>query len=279
MTIEPNLSLIREAQELLASYFPPTRLVAAPSVSRANVSAYLKLETDLPTASFKPRGAMFALPANPNPVKRKRIADLGARIVEAGGADLAHAFQLANEYSTRPSVYFLNDATDPVLPAGPATIGLEIVAQLPQTTAIYVPVGDTALIRGVAAAVRQTSPGVKIIGVQAERAPSYFLSWKAGRVIPTDTCDTCADGLATRAPEEASVRAIRNLVDDVVLVSEEEMIGAIRVLYKREGIVAEPAGAAATAAFLKHPHSPGPAVLLVTGGNITDDIRKRTRIP
>lgn len=318
MTIEPNLSLIREAQELLASYFPPTRLVAAPSVSRANVSAYLKLETDLPTASFKPRGAMFALavnlrngpvkeviasstgnhgaavayaaktlgvsatiflPANPNPVKRKRIADLGARIVEAGGADLAHAFQLANEYSTRPSVYFLNDATDPVLPAGPATIGLEIVAQLPQTTAIYVPVGDTALIRGVAAAVRQTSPGVKIIGVQAERAPSYFLSWKAGRVIPTDTCDTCADGLATRTPEEANVRAIRNLVDDVVLVSEEEMIGAIRVLYEREGTVAEPAGAAATAAFLKHPHSPGPAVLLVTGGNITDDIRKRTRIP
>jgi threonine dehydratase len=318
MTIEPSLSLIREAQELLASHFPPTRLVAAPNLSGVHHNAFLKLEIDLPTASFKLRGALFALatnlrknsvkevtasstgnhgaavayaaktldipatiflPANPNPAKRKRIADLGAHIVEAGGADLAHAFLLAKEYSTSPGVYFLNDATDPVLPAGPATIGLEILAQLPQVTAIYVPMGDTALIRGVGAAVRHTSPAAKIIGVQAERAPSYYLSWNAGRVIPTDTCDTCADGLATRTPEEANVRAIRELVDDIILVSEEELIQAIRTLFDSNGIVAEPAGAAAAAAFLKQPVSSGPTALLVTGGNITDSIRLRAGLP
>jgi threonine dehydratase len=139
--------------------------------------------------------------------------------------------------------------------------------------------GDTALIRGVAAAVKQLSPRVRVIGVQAERAPSYYLSWKEGRVVPTDTCDTCADGLATRTPEPESVRAIRELVDDVVLVSEDQMLGAIARLYKEDGVLAEPAGAAATAAFIASPpQRSGPAVLLVSGANISDDVRYRAGV-
>jgi threonine dehydratase len=312
--IKPSLAAICEAQKLLGSHFGATRLVAAPELSRAGAAAYLKLELELPTGSFKPRGAICGLaanlrkrkieevtasstgnhgaavayaakllglratiflPANPNAVKRKKIADLGANIVEAGGTDLAHAFQQAVEYSSRPGVFFLNDATDGDLPAGPATIGLEILEQLSPARAIYAPMGDTALIRGVGAAVRHTNRDVKIIGVQAERAPSYFLSWTQGRPIPTATCDTCADGLATRTPDVENVRAICELVDDVVLVSEEEMISAIRRLHQLHGVIAEPAGAAATAAFLKHKDATGPAVLLVTGGNITDEVRGR----
>src|SRR5205807_8374595 len=96
-------------------------------------------------------------PENPNPVKRGRIADLGATIVEQG-TDLAQGFQLASAYARREGVYFLNDATDPDLPAGPATIACEILEQLPDTNAIYVPIGDTALIRGVASAAKQISP-------------------------------------------------------------------------------------------------------------------------
>ena len=316
-SIKPSLETIREAQKLLAAHFAATRLVAAPGLSRPGAEAYLKLELELPTGSFKPRGAIWGLaanlrkrkieevtasstgnhgaavayaarllglratiflPANPNPVKRKKIADLGANIVEAGGADLAHACQQATEYSSRPGVYFLNDATDADLPAGPATIGLEILTQLPETQAIYVPMGDTALIRGVGAAARQLNPAVRIIGVQAERAPSYFLSWKEGRAIATETCDTCADGLATRTPEPENVQAIRELVDDVVLVTEEEMIAAIRRLHELHSVVAEPSGAAATAAFLKHANATGPAVLLVTGGNITPEVRGRAAL-
>ena len=135
--------------------------------------------------------------------------------------------------------------------------------------------GDTALIRGIGSAAKQLRPDVKIVGVQAERAPSYYLSWKEGRAVPTDTCDTCADGLATRTPEADNVAAIREVVDDVILVSEEEMAEAIGRLYRGEGVVAEPAGAAATAAFLKPPALDGPVALLVTGRNISQEIRLR----
>ncbi len=312
----PELSTIREAQSLLATYFPPTPLVKASSLSRAGADVYLKIETGLPTGSFKARGALYALatnlrrrkidevtasstgnhgaatafaaktmripatiflPEGANPVKRKKIEDLGACAVCRGSIDLAGAFQEAKKYSDRTGIYFLNDATDPDLPAGPATIGLELVEQLPDLSAVYVPMGDTALIRGVGSAIKQLAPQVRLIGVQAEQAPSYVLSWRAGKAIATESCDTCADGLATRTPEEENVEAIRKVVDEVVLVSEEQMIGAVRCLFLEEKILAEPAGAAATAAFLAHPVADSVA-LLVTGGNISDDVRRRAGI-
>jgi len=320
MTIgsKPLIGEILEAERMLAGYFSPTPLVRAPGISEPGVVAYLKLETHLPTGSFKPRGALFALahalrtrrvtevtasstgnhgaavawaartlgvpatiflPANPNPVKRKKIAELGARIVEVGGMDITHASAEASAYSSKTGAYFLNDATDPDLPAGPGTIGLEILSELPSVRAVYVPMGDTALIRGVAAAIKATHPRVRIMGVQAERAPSYYLSWKEGKPVEVEIGDTCADGLATKTAVPENVRAIRELVDDVVLVSEQQLLGAIRVLYEREKVVAEPAGAAATAAFLARPPGEGPVVLIVSGANISDAVRVRAGLP
>src|SRR5262249_12052256 len=204
MNITPDLASIRNAQKILREYLKPTPLVKAKRHGRQGEELFLKIETGLPTGSFKPRGALYALvlnlreraieevtacstgnhgaavayaaktlgvratiflPENPNPVKRKKIADLGARIVEKGSVDLAHAFKRAQEYSRRPGVYFLNDSTDPSLPAGPGTIGLEILEQLPDAQSVFVPMGDTALIRGVAAATKQVSSKVKVIGV------------------------------------------------------------------------------------------------------------------
>lgn len=231
----------------------------------------------MPTGSFKPRGALYALsinmarrpirevtasstgnhgaavayaakllgikatiflPENPNPVKRARIANLGAAIVERGMSDLTAACKEASAYSQKEGVYFLNDATDPDLPAGPATIAWEILDALPSTDTIYVPMGDTALIRGVAAAAKQGSPKIKIIGVQAESAPAYFLSWKKGEAV--------------------------------------EMIKAIRYLLFEEHVVAEPSGAAATTALLEAKEAPGPAVVMrVTGANITPNILRQ----
>lgn len=318
MAILPDLQTTREAQKLLAQYLPITRTISARSLSGTGTAVHLKLEMELPTGSFKPRGALYALamnlarrrvkevtasstgnhgaavafaaktlgvpatiflPSKPNPVKRQKISDLGARIVESGAVDLAGAFQEASAYSARPGVYFLNDATDPDVPVGTATIGLEIVEQIPEVSIVYVPMGDTALIRGVAAAVKQLAPNVKIVGVQAERAPSYYLSWKEGRVVPTDSCDTCADGLATRTPDPHNVQIIRELVDDVVLVSEDQMLRAIAHLYRKESVLAEPAGAAATAAFLASPRpDTGSVVLTVTGANISDDVKRRAGV-
>jgi threonine dehydratase len=310
--MDPSISSAREAYALLRTYFPTSRLVPAPSLSGKNGSVYLKLESDLPTGSFKPRGALHALsvnlgrrkieevtacstgnhgaavafaarqlgiaatiflPAHPNPVKRARIAALGARIVEEGADDLTAAFRQASAYAQKDGVYFLNDATDADLPAGPATIALEILEQLPAAGIIVVPMGDTALIRGVAAAAKQLSPNIRIVGVQAERAPAYYLSWKEGHSLSTETCDTIADGLATRTTDPANVQAIRSLVDEVVLVSDDEMLGAIRHLALEEHIIAEPAGAAATAALMQSRIPAGHhTVLLVTGANIPPDV-------
>jgi threonine dehydratase len=314
--MQQGLATIREARGFLAKYFGVTRLVEAPFLSRkTGRRVSLKLEAELPTGSFKVRGALWALaarlkkgsveevvasstgnhgaavayaakllgvpariflPAGCNPVKRGRITELGAEIVESGGADLAAAFELAAEYAKRPGVYFLNDATDEDLPAGPATIGCEILEQLAEVSSIVVPMGDTALIRGVAAAVKQIAPNVKMIGVQAERAPSYYLSWKEGKVTGTETCDTIADGLATRTPDAANVRDVRQLVDDVALVSEEQMLQAIERLLVEEHVLAEPAGAAATAALLHAPADYGEnTVLIVSGANISREVLRR----
>jgi threonine dehydratase len=310
-----TLDQVQRAREILRPHLPVTRLVVAESLTNGNRHVFLKLENEMPTGSFKPRGALYALttelgrrpvrevtacstgnhgaavafaakksgieariflPKTPNPVKRARIAALGAQIVEAGGEDLADAFAEADAYSQRDGVYFLNDATDPDLTAGPGTIAAEIFEQHSATEVIVVPMGDTALIRGVAAAAKTLSPGVKIVGVQAERAPSYVLSWREGHAMPTETCDTIADGLATRTPQEENVQTIRALVDEVRLISDEQMLAAIRHLLLEEHVLAEPAGAAATAAILRESAGfSGEVVVLVTGANITPEILRR----
>lgn len=309
----PSLPTTREAQQVLKRYLPVTRLVHAASLSQ-QCNVYLKLESELPTGSFKPRGAIFGLsremsrrqvrevvasstgnhgaavayaakllgvpatiflPDNPNPVKRARIAALGAKILEVG-RDLSAAAEEVVAYAQGRGAYFLNDAGDSDLPAGPATIGLEILDQLPATDVLYVPMGDTALIRGVAAAVKQLRPEVKVIGVQAERAPSYFLSWQQGTVVPTETCHTIADGLATRMPDAGNVQAIREVVDEVRLVSDEQMLSAIRHLLLEEHLVAEPAGAATTAALRAGKHPAGQnLVLLLTGCNVAPHVLRQ----
>lgn len=313
--MNPTISVIREAQELLRRYLPVTRLVPAPWFSRGKKSSvFLKLECELPTGSFKPRGALYALavnlargpirevvasstgnhgaavayvakqlgvkatiflPENPNPVKRARIADLRASIVETGVGDQTAAIREAEAYAQREGAYLLHDATDPDLPAGPATIAWEILDQLPDVDTIYVPMGDTALIRGVAAGAKQRSPKIRIVGVQAELAPAYYLSWKRGEAVTTEDCDTIADGLATRITEPANVQAIREMVDDVCLVKEAQMLEAIRHLLFEEHVVAEPAGAATAAAWLQSASSGANVVLLVTGANISHEVLRR----
>lgn len=177
---------------------------------------------------------------NPNPVKAARIRELDATIVEAG-ADLSAAIDAAYEYTAR----------------------------------IYVPMGDTALIRGVASAAKQLKPSISIVGVVAERAPAYFQSWRQRRAIETESADTIADGLAVRRALAPNVSAICDLVDEVWMASEEELLAAIGHLLRHEHVTAEPAAAATTASFLKEPHPSRTSVLLVTGGNIAPEIAAR----
>jgi threonine dehydratase len=305
-------SEIQEAQRLLGEHFEPTRLVLARSLGKNGAPVYLKLETDLPTGSFKVRGALFALhselkkrrvkevvaastgnhgaavahaarllhvaasiflPSRPNPVKRRRIEELGARIIEKG-KDITDATTNARVYAAQTDSFLLDDSTDPRVPIGTATIACEIVDQLPDVGAIWVPIGDTALIRGIASAAKHLVPGLQIIGVQADRAPAYYLSWKQGHTINTDTCDTIADGLATRNPVDENVATIRQLVDEMRLVTDKQMLGAILHLQGEERVVAEPAGAATTAAWMADSNGirKEATVLVVSGANLSPDL-------
>jgi len=306
-----DLQEIELAGRLLRPRLPATRLIDAPALSaRTGARVLLKMESDHPTASFKVRGALYALlkrkeerpvlrvgagstgnhgaavayaarcvgvpavvflPGNPNPVKRARISALGARIIE-GGKDIADALDAALRAAESEPLDLVLDDRDPEIPVGTATIAWEMLEQCRDIDVIYVPVGDTALIRGVAGAAKQLRPGIRIVGVQAEKAPSYYLSWKAGTPVATGGCETIADGLATRTPREDNVREIRRLVDDMVLVTEEELLQAIRLLILEEHVVAEPAGAAATAALLRERRGvAGTVACLVTGANLSPE--------
>jgi threonine dehydratase len=216
------------------------------------------------------------LPENPNPVKRDRIAKLGAEIVEAG-RDLEESRKHASKFSKESGWPLIVDVDDPQIAAGAATIACEIIEQGASVDAIVVPIGDSNLIRGIAYAAKQIRPTVRIIGVQAERAPAYYISWKARRAESTETADTIADGLSTRTTTEDNVRQLAALVDDIRLVGEEEMLRAIAFLLLNEHTLAEPAGAATTAALLKSgkEFAGKNVALLVSGANIAPDILRR----
>ncbi|HXT68276.1 MAG TPA: pyridoxal-phosphate dependent enzyme [Vicinamibacterales bacterium] len=303
---------VAAARSLLASYFGPTPLSRAEALSAPGHALYLKNETVLPTGSFKVRGALYALsaalargpvrevvaastgnhgaavafageklgvparvflPRDSNPVKVARIRALGATLVEAG-ADLSAAIDAANDHATRAGALFLHDASSADVPIGTATIGAELLEQLPGLDAAYIPMGDTALIRGVSTALRSAPRRIRIVGVVAEAAPAYRLSWKAGPVVETGPVQTMADGLAVRRPLAPNVDAIRELIDDVVVVGEGEMVDAIVRLHENEGLVAEPSGAAALAAWFRDTARQGIGVALVTGRNISPDLAR-----
>jgi threonine dehydratase len=216
------------------------------------------------------------LPENPNPVKRERIAKLGAEIVEVG-RDLEESREHAAKFSKESGWPLIVDVDDPYIAAGTATIACEILERQPSTDVIVVPVGDSNLIRGIAHAAKQIRPAIRIIGVQAEKAPAYYQSWKEHRSLSTETADTIADGLSTRTTTEENVHQLIDLVDDIRLVSEEEMLRAIAFLLINEHTLAEPAGAAATAALLKSgkEFAGRNVTLLVSGANIAPDVLRR----
>jgi threonine dehydratase len=153
--------------------------------------------------------------------------------------------------------------------AGAATVGAEILEDLPDVATILVPVGGGNLIAGVALAARQRGSGVRVVGVQSDAAQSVFLSWQQGRVVQA-RCATSAGGLATRFPGDLAFAVIKNLVDEILLVSEREIdAGVIRAL-QTTGQAVEGAAAASFAALDRYRDAlgPGDVVLVLTGGNI-----------
>ena len=204
------------------------------------------------------------MPSTSPKVKIDAIRVLGATIEIVEPADrLTAALRVASETGAT----LIPPFDHPAVIAGQGTIGLEIVVEMPSVEVVYVPIGGGGLISGVGAAVKALSPSTRVIGVEPLLAAETAESLRAGRLItwPTErTYQTVADGVRT-APSELTFAHIQKFVDDIVTVTEEEILAAMRTLALEARLVAEPSGALSVAAALREG---GRGVAIVSGGNV-----------
>ena len=173
----------------------------------------------------------------------------GARVV-LHGVDYSEAQQRAHEIEAEEGRTYVHAFDDPAVMAGQGTLGLEIVEQCPEVETVVVGIGGGGLISGVATAVKAKSPGTRVVGVQAEGASSLKPSLERGEIVELDAVDTIADGIATRRVGDRTFEVIRERVDEVVTVSDEEIAMAVTHLLERSKALVEGAGAVPLAAVL-----------------------------
>jgi threonine dehydratase len=195
--------------------------------------------------------------------------DYGAEVVLTG-RNYDEAYAAAVEAQKVTGALFVHPFDDPLVMAGQGTIGLEILAQMPDVANIIVPIGGGGLISGIASAVKETNPNVRIIGVESAGAPSANVSVKKGKITETPVRVGLADGIAVKRPGKLTFPVIRELVDDLVLVEDEEVALAIVGILERSKLLVEGAGAVTLAALLngRVEGISGKTVCLLSGGNI-----------
>lgn len=201
----------------------------------------------------------------------------GAEVV-LHGANYDEAFDKALQLSRDESLTMIHAFDDNAVIAGQGTLALEILQQHPDIEAIVSPIGGGGLIGGIACAVKESNPKIKIFGVQPARIPSMKAAVAEGRPVTLNSAKTIADGIAVRRAGERTLPLVQKYVDDIVTVEEEEIANAILLLLEREKTLAEGAGAAAIAAVLNHklPVEGKRTAVLVCGGNI--DVTLLSRI-
>ncbi|HEY6875971.1 MAG TPA: pyridoxal-phosphate dependent enzyme, partial [Candidatus Dormibacteraeota bacterium] len=206
---------------------------------------------------------------NASVMKIQRMRALGAE-VRLEGVDFDAAKEAARAHAENVGAMFVEDGAVAAIAEGAGTIAVELLAMETSVDAVLVPLGDGALVTGIATWIRHHAPDTRTIGVVADGAPAMELSWRAGHVVPTEKVTTIADGIAVRVPVATAVDDVRNSVDDIVKVSDDEMIEGMRWLYRDAGLVVEPAGAAGVAAAtqLRARLSGQRVATIITGGNI-----------
>lgn len=213
--------------------------------------------------------SIICLPAGAPVSKVEATKGYGAEVCLVPGV-YDDAYAKAVELRDKEGYTFVHPFDDEKVIAGQGTIGLEIIEDMPEVEAVIVPIGGGGLISGVAFAIKQLRPDVKVYGVQSEGAPSMFKSIKEGKRVHLDTVKTIADGIAVKEPGETTFDMISKYVDEVVTVSEDEIAAAILALMEQKKLVSEGAGAVAVAAamFNKVPIKGKNVVCVVSGGNI-----------
>jgi threonine dehydratase len=222
--------------------------------------------------------AVIVMPLTTPLVKVQATRGFGAEVV-LHGANYDEACTEATRLCAAEGMTFIHPFDDALVMAGQGTIGLELLEQIPGLDAVVVPIGGGGLIGGIACAVKESRPEVRVIGVQTSRLPSMAAAVEAGHPVTLDPSTTIADGIAVRRAGDVTFPVVAKYVDEIVTVDEDEIASAILTLLEREKTLAEGAGAAALAAVLqrrvKLPAGAKTAVL-VGGGNI--DVTLLSRI-
>jgi threonine dehydratase len=262
---------VRGGINLLASLTPQVRsrgVVAASTGNHGQSVAYAARLFDCKATIFMPEGA--------NPLKVASTVSLGADVVQIG-RDFDAARLAAEEHAARHRERYIHSSNEPLLVTGVGTATLELLERVPDLDVIFVPVGGGSGVLGAGIVARAVNPAIKIVGVQAEGAPAVYRSWREGRRVVTESIDTFAEGLATREPFAMPLAWFARLVDEITLVSDDQIAAAIRLLLETARQIVEGAGAAALAAALtRRPEIAGKNVgILISGGNITVEQLRR----
>ena len=306
----------RAAADRVGDRVVRTPLTPAPVISeRLGTPVWLKRELDQRTGSFKVRGVFNAalsmppsalgagllgfsagnhamavahvgatlgapvtvcMPAHAVPRKIEATRALGAEVVLVESDLVGTAYRLVAERG----LTLLHPFDDPAVVAGHAGVGLELVADLPDVDLVLVPVGGGGLISGVATAVKRLAPAARVIGVEPETSDVVSLSLAAGRPETLAAPRSIADGLTAPITGEVPFAHIQSLVDDVVRVSDDAILSALRTLVRDEGINAEPAAAAGLAALQSGVVTVPPGakvVLVISGSNVSPDLLAQVR--
>jgi threonine dehydratase len=303
----PRLSDIIKAQRILSDAIKQTPLEHSKTFSAmANAAVYMKLENLQSTGSFKVRGAInrisalakgtagvvcasagnhaqgvayaasklgipsrVFMPVFTPPLKVIATRAYGADVVLTGES-FDDAFAEACLDAEKTGSALIHAFDDPLIIAGQGTIALEIFTQLNPINAIAVPIGGGGLIAGIAIAIKELNPDIKIIGVEADGSQSMKNSLEMNTPETLHEINTIADGIAVKRPGELTFKIVRDLVDEVVVVNDSEIARTTYMLLQRAKLLAEPSGAAALAAviFHKSKHFTGNVVPVISGGNI-----------
>jgi threonine dehydratase len=313
----PTYADVLSAAPIVHRWITPTPLYEYPALSSLLGCRFLlKHENHTPTTAFKVRGGVnlvsrlpddvkrrgilgcttgnhgqslayaarlfdvrcvLVVPQNANPDKLAAMRALGAELIEHG-RDFDDARAHCEQIGAREGLRYVHSANEPDLIAGVGTFALEIFDREPEPDFVFVPVGLGSGICGTALVAAARSPRTRVIGVQSELAPAVTMSWRTGQPVETDTPRTFAEGMATRASASMTLELMRRHVHDMMLVSDDELRDAIRLLLRVTHNLAEGAGAAATAAaFKRRDELAGTTVVAVlSGGNL--DLRELRRI-
>lgn len=262
---------LRGAYNKIASLTPEQRAAGILACSAGNHAQGVAL-----SATKMGAHSIVCMPDGAPISKVEATKRLGAEVRLVPGA-YDDAYEYACRLQKETGATFIHPFNDELVMAGQGTIGLEILDQLPDVEAVIVPVGGGGLLAGVAFAIKNLNPRVKVYGVQAENAPSMVRSFREDGIITLDTVATFADGIAVKTPGDLTYAMAKQYVDEMVSVSEDEIAAAILALIEQQKLIAEGAGAVSVAAamFRKVPIEGKKAVCLVSGGNIDVNILSR----